>query len=55
MSKDTRSFFERLTGTVRMDEETEVRPTKKAGLAEQGTWIEEEGNPEWHAHPARTL
>jgi HSP20 family molecular chaperone IbpA len=42
MSKDTRSFFERLTGTVRMDEETEVRPTKKAGLAEQGTWIEEE-------------
>ncbi len=42
MSKDKRSFFERLTGTVRMDEETEARPQKKAGVAEQTAWIEEE-------------
>ncbi len=42
MSKEKRSFFERLTGTVRMDEEAEVRPTKKAAVAEANSWIEEE-------------
>ena len=46
MAKDTRSFFERLTGTVRMDEPAEARPTKK-GAAAQNTaipsvWTEEE-------------
>lgn len=42
MSKEKRSFFERLTGTVRMDEETEAKPAKKAAIAEQNAWIEEE-------------
>jgi len=42
MLKDKRSFFERLTGTVRMDEETELKPSKKAAIGEQNSWLEEE-------------
>ena len=41
MSKDSRSFFERLTGTVRMDEEQETTPAKESS-SEAGSWIEEE-------------
>lgn len=43
MSKDTRSFFERLTGTVRMDEERETKPAKKNG-SDAASWIEEESD-----------
>ena len=39
MAKDKRSFFERLTGTVRMDEEVQ---TKKGG--EAVSWIEKEAD-----------
>lgn len=47
MSKDKRSFFERLTGAVKMEEETEleVRPTKKgkpSAAADEESWIEAE-------------
>ncbi len=45
MAKDTRSFFERLTGTVRMDETTETRPSKKSAAANSvvpSVWTEEE-------------
>lgn len=54
MSKDKRSFFERLTGTVRMEEET-VKPVKKnsrqgnAGPANGGeltSWIDTESEQE---------
>jgi HSP20 family molecular chaperone IbpA len=44
MSKHKRSFFERLTGTVRMDEESETQPvgkTVKKG-SDDSSWIEEE-------------
>ena len=43
MAKEKRSFFERLTGTVRMDEDAEVKPTKK-GAADASTWIEDEAD-----------
>ena len=42
MSKEKRSFFERLTGTVRMEDEAESKPVKKAAVSEQNNWIEEE-------------
>lgn len=43
MSKEKRSFFERLTGTVRMEDESESRLPKKSLAAEEaGSWIEEE-------------
>ena len=44
MSKDKRSFFERLTGTVRMDEDRiESKPTKKDRPKEtDSSWIDEE-------------
>ncbi len=43
MAKDKRSFFERLTGTVRMDDEAEVKVAKKGG-ADAASWIEEEAD-----------
>ena len=52
MSKDKRSFFERLTGTVRMDEEErDLSPTKKSSPArsasqEVESWLEKETNEE---------
>jgi HSP20 family molecular chaperone IbpA len=52
MSKDKRSFFERLTGTVRMDEETEVKmlTPKQAGKgrapATPADWMEAETEEE---------
>lgn len=46
MAKDNRTFFERLTGTVRMDETTEPRPTKKSVIPNSSVvpsvWTEEE-------------
>lgn len=43
MSKDKRSFFERLTGTVRMeDEPAETRPAKKSRESEAASWIDTE-------------
>jgi len=41
MAKEKRSFFERLTGTVRMDEESQSPVTKK-GAVDSASWIEEE-------------
>ncbi|HEY4505444.1 MAG TPA: Hsp20/alpha crystallin family protein [Candidatus Paceibacterota bacterium] len=46
--KDNRSFFEKLTGTMRMDDvpETEAAPTKKGGQSAtpaNGEWLEEDG------------
>jgi HSP20 family molecular chaperone IbpA len=41
MAKDKRSFFERLTGTVRMDEETSI-PTHRGREQDSAVWIEEE-------------
>ncbi len=44
MTKDKRSFFERLTGAVRMngdERELEIKPTKKNG-GDLAQWMEEE-------------
>ena len=41
MSKDKRSFFEKLTGTMRMEEE-EATPIKKIKGEEAGSWLDEE-------------
>lgn len=44
MSKDKRSFFERLTGAVRMngeERELEIKPTRKNG-GDLAQWMEEE-------------
>jgi HSP20 family protein len=50
MAKDSRSFFERLTGTVRMDEDTEVKPGKKQLSVKEdalsSVWADEESEPE---------
>ncbi|MEI8327727.1 MAG: Hsp20/alpha crystallin family protein [Candidatus Taylorbacteria bacterium] len=49
MAKEKKSFFERLTGTVRMEEEAETKPVKKAavsGGSDLGTWMEEETDQE---------
>ncbi|MEK7642140.1 MAG: Hsp20/alpha crystallin family protein [Patescibacteria group bacterium] len=43
MSKQKRSFFERLTGTVRMDDEAEVKPVKKSS-DESSSWVDEESD-----------
>lgn len=44
MSKDKRSFFEKLTGTVRMEERDEenTKITKKSDKDESLSWIDEE-------------
>ncbi len=43
MAKDTRTFFERLTGTVRIKDEAENHPSKKSAKdPEVASWIEEE-------------
>ncbi len=44
MAKDTRTFFERLTGTVRMNEEGETKLSKKSSDKEAVSWIEEESD-----------
>ncbi len=51
MAKEKRSFFERLTGTVRMDDSDDtminVKPVKKTGRAtdaDVASWIEEESD-----------
>lgn len=41
MAKEKRSFFERLTGTVRMDDESEAKFAKKI-TPNAESWIEEE-------------
>jgi HSP20 family molecular chaperone IbpA len=48
MSKEKRSFFERLTGTVRMDDDAEeLKPTKKGhGATDVGSWIDNETEQE---------
>ncbi len=43
MSKEKRSFFERLTGTVRMDDEAEIKHSKKE-ITTKESWIEEESD-----------
>lgn len=43
MAKEKRSFFERLTGTVRMDDEAETKITKKLP-SDSASWIEEESD-----------
>ncbi len=44
MAKEKKSFFERLTGTVRMEEESEEKPTKKggSGSADVANWMDAE-------------
>jgi HSP20 family protein len=46
MAKDKRSFFERLTGTVRMDEEREesevLVPRRSSKRDEEESWLEDE-------------
>ncbi|MBP6858675.1 MAG: Hsp20/alpha crystallin family protein [Candidatus Pacebacteria bacterium] len=45
MSKHKRSFFERLTGTVRMDDEAETTPVAKTSKkASEDSWIDEESD-----------
>jgi len=50
MAKDNRSFFERLTGTVRMAEETDTRSSKKLPVQQinvsTNVWAEEETEAE---------
>lgn len=50
MAKDSRSFFERLTGTVRMEEGAETRPSKKTLSVKDdalaSVWTDEESEPE---------
>ncbi len=48
MAKDKRSFFERLTGTVRMEEEQEEsKPAKKSHAVESDSdWMEKETEQE---------
>jgi len=47
MAKEKKSFFERLTGTVRMEEEeTPSKPTKKTNGGNLATWIEEDTEQE---------
>lgn len=48
MSKDKRSFFERLTGTVRMDEEAaqEHKHVRKGEAGKELDWIEQETEQE---------
>ncbi|MDD5165639.1 MAG: Hsp20/alpha crystallin family protein [Candidatus Pacebacteria bacterium] len=50
MAKDTRSFFERLTGTVRMDEDTEPEVTKRPATSKNdplaSVWNDEESETE---------
>ena len=41
MAKDTRTFFERLTGTVRMDDKTSDKASKKLPAEESSSWMEE--------------
>ena len=43
MTKDKRSFFERLTGTVRMDEELDDKANKK-NHHEMSSWVEKESD-----------
>jgi HSP20 family protein len=47
MAKEKKSFFERLTGTVRMEDEAESKPVKKGnGNANVGDWMTEETEQE---------
>ncbi len=50
MAKDKKSFFERLTGTVRMEDETEIsaKPAKKAygGNGDATSWMDTETEQE---------
>ncbi len=50
MAKDTRSFFERLTGTVRMDEDADVEVAKKPASSKNdplaSVWNDEESEEE---------
>ena len=42
MAKEKKSFFERLTGTVRLDEAEEERSVKTSALQSKEDWIAEE-------------
>ena len=46
MAKDTRTFFERLTGTVRMTEDAESKVLGKKTETDVSSWIEEETEKE---------
>jgi HSP20 family protein len=46
MAKEKRSFFERLTGTVRMDEENEVLPARRNGNDPTADWLDDETEKE---------
>ncbi len=47
MAKEKRSFFERLTGTVRMDEDKDTLPVRKSREDESpANWIDEETEKE---------
>jgi len=48
MSKEKRSFFEKLTGTVRMEEEAvpKGKPAQHKADADSSSWIEEESEKE---------
>ena len=52
MAKDSRSFFERLTGTVRVDDEAEAKPNKRSVSVRDeddaltSVWADEESEPE---------
>lgn len=51
MSNKKRSFFERLTGSIKMEEEYEVEPARnlkvkeeRSGKTGEGSWLEEEND-----------
>ncbi len=46
MAKEKRSFFERLTGTVRMEDEAELKPTKKSLMPVSDSWMDDETDKE---------
>ena len=49
MSKEKKSFFERLTGTVRMEDEAESKPVKKgngSSSIDAATWMDAETEQE---------
>jgi HSP20 family protein len=47
MTKDKRSFFERLTGAVRMDDETASLTAKKIGAGADGRKLAIKGDNDW--------
>ena len=47
MAKEKKSFFERLTGTVRMEDEAEPKPAKKGNVStDVANWMDQETEQE---------